>query len=1230
MKKNLLIPLLILLFLFLLDRKVFGEALFVDHLICGNEQSELSHAVEVQGNGAVELLKTVMGGLKGESPVRTLKGTGSKLEFQMDKGGYEGSFILEIQEIHDRRPQAHGYSLFVNGVELYFRTYQELGAGPNHYFVSVPADVAKKRKSMEVSLQSRGSAPFSIGQVWLYADFFKTVDAVESVYRPMGLNGKFKKPSPDEKPMSCFSPLGTMLLTNYQNKPFEKTRADILKSIDQADQAGAPVQIVINGATWGGAPKGPDGLGGYFCDSRYSQVSYDSQRKAYRPSWPNMWSSSIWSTFRDPYMNEQMRKRFFEVMRDVPEKIAFDQARGMRGEAIFVREMGPPLGEVTAATMAEAKKEGVILNYSDGLSSEEQAWVFQDGVCLWKGYAEETVKAVGRNYVIVDRGEVRLPTDPMTENLYAQTYFKTEGPMKDSRWFGGQSGMVKGLWSSGELFWTGYTYYDYLRANGKLAHVNLEATILKEDYTPLRNLYATGFQYVTLYNELETDTPFIRKADGFESMPMFAPEHYSPYFFEAPYRLRGSLGSPDEVISHRNIEVQSRVLDNADSQSCSRLSVTDLSQPGEVIYVVENGGEAFSSELVMELDGRISPGKENRIEVWVGDTAETMKKVSQLTEKELPCPDHWTHFMTSKNKCSLGKSMVGKKKCFVKLALHAKGATDATFLLSCQIGGEWEKKSGHLQGSPWTMKENRTLELWVQDRSVAKRLLQRYEEQGGDRDILSKAGELYAEARYRSVQNLLNGELSQVLPARYAIRSHGKLGKYPIEVRLADPNEVILATILKLNKNEFELELTPEKEFQKGELIVEVGDVAKTATVRETGQNRYALQIEPKSQGSRGFMERIQALFSKDPNQSEIDIKEGKAVVPFHAEKTGPVKPVLPRQFSARFLEGDRKKIRVDTQNLEWMNFEENMTLFLSASVKVTRQAEGEIKPGESSEWPQKEDRVMLDLNDQGEVVSIEALYGYAKGKIKAVDPVSVMPPYSNGAIELENGKRFEFDVNAVIDTVAMHGPYRNYESKMFIEAFKPGQEIEIDYSPYAEKGGKPRIIRIHQPWKVLLDQNYVEMSQVDDWKKSASTYQGVIVKPHKPEPNYLHKIVMNLLRPTEYFNPGFICYQVLSEQPLKTTVVEFTARAFEDSSSVEFWVSEDQKSWRRAGVFDNSWQNAYPQSIDSKVMRLPWQFLDLTPHVQGKSRFYLKAVLRVNSADERFCVGAIRVVTER
>jgi hypothetical protein len=45
---------------------------------------------------------------------------------------------------------------------------------------------------------------------------------------------------------------------------------------------------------------------------------------------------------------------------------------------------------------------------------------------------------------------------------------------------------------------------------------------------------------------------------------------------------------------------------------------------------------------------------------------------------------------------------------------------------------------------------------------------------------------------------------------------------------------------------------------------------------------------------------------------------------------------------------------------------------------------------------------------------------------------------------------------------------------------------------------------------------------------------------------------------------------------------------------------------------------------------RMPWQFIDLTQAVAGANSFLLKATLVVNSADERYCVSAIRVVTER
>ena len=63
---------------------------------------------------------------------------------------------------------------------------------------------------------------------------------------------------------------------------------------------------------------------------------------------------------------------------------------------------------------------------------------------------------------------------------------------------------------------------------------------------------------------------------------------------------------------------------------------------------------------------------------------------------------------------------------------------------------------------------------------------------------------------------------------------------------------------------------------------------------------------------------------------------------------------------------------------------------------------------------------------------------------------------------------------------------------------------------------------------------------------------------------------------------------------------------------------------------FDNTWQNNIPQSTDSQAWKFPCQFIDITSEVAGRKSFFLKLVLRVNSADERYCVGEIRVITEQ
>ena len=1176
-----------------------------DQIQFGEPASESAHQFTTKGNVPQETLATEIGGLKRSYSARTLLGKGAELSVTFERPAHARSLVLEVQEIHNRRPSAFGYRVNVNGEDLYFRTYEEVGAGPNHYFVSIPS--AASGEALKVTFQNAGDWPFSLGRVWLHSDFFETTAQSEGVYRPLALLGKFKKPSGNE--FKSFAPLGEFLLTNYGNKPHAQTRSEVRKKLEASAQTGRPVEIILNGASWGGAPSGPDGLGGYFNDGRYSMLSYNRAVDRFVPSWPNMWASTFWATVRDPHMNDIMKRRFLQGLSEVPDLLAFQRVRGTPAHPIFVQELGPPMGEVTEATLTAAAREGIQLDPKNGLGEKERLWLFRDSVRLWQEYAQWAAEAFPRDAVVVDQGKLQLPEEQTAENLYSHTIFGADGPMKDRRWFGAQSGMVDGLWASGEMFWDKFAYYDYLRANGKLSFVNLEATILKGDYSPLWNHYSCGFQFVTFLNDNEEALKFIEAVDGRDSQPCLAPVHYEPCLMECKYGLLANMGPQEQIVSSENLKTQQHSIETADAISTARLQVADCALPGQVTYLVKTGGTPLNSGLTLDLDGRISPGPGNRIEVQVGDSLRTLSTVSVLSDAQLPCPDHWTHFMTSKTSVDLGSEMVGKTECYVRLIFHSQFEPDAAFLLSARVTAKWPCQSGQIAGNPFTMRQKRTLELWVQDRAVANHLLEKYRALGGNDEVEWRAAQLFADGRYCSVEKLLNGEISQLLPARYAVRGHGKLGRYPIEAQLPAQDQVVLITLVEAGPTAYEFKLASESGNQPCQLIITPDKEQSAWGLVRLGQNHYRLAA-----GGVG-------------DKGGVVSKEGKILVSLEAVQTSPEKPKLPQSLTARFLSGDKRAIRVDLQELELMNYEESIELPLAKTAHVSRTAQLLAK-ADAGQWPQKFDLVKIDLNAQGEVASLEAVYGHDRGRIKAVYPPVLVGGISTGGIELENGARYDFAYGTQFDTVAMHGPFCAYETGMLTEALKPGHEVEVDYSPYMEKSGRKRLTKVTQKYKALLDENFTT-SKGDQWKARPLAYQGITVGQHRPEPNYLHKVSMQLMRPAEHFEPGSVVYEITAPEPLKMTVIEFTARAFEDSSRVEFFTSEDGKSWTKCGQFDNSWQNAYPQSINSKAWRNPPQFINLTGTVVGRKSFQLKVVLRVNSADERFCLGSLKVLTE-
>lgn len=1151
-----------------------------------------------------ETIDTEMGAFLRPFTVRTITGTGSSLSFTLRPPAVTSSLILEIQEIHQRRESAFAYTVTINGIDSYFRTYAEKGAGPNHWFMALPESCLTS-DFITVTITSAGAPPFSLGRVWLYGDFFTTVDSLEEIYRPMMLMGKFDKPGPDQPSMQSFGPFGSFIKNDYANLPAAVTKGNLTQMLTESGTTHRPFQFLLNGPTWGGALSGPDGRGGYFNDVRYSVLSYDQAYDIFVPSFPNMWGSTFWATFRDPWLNRMLARRFSEGLNGHTRVIDYLKVQGHDPQPYFLREMGPPLGEITEATITSAAAEGITLDPKLGLDADARRWLYRDAVRLWEEIAVSHAESISRDSIVVDRGTVRLPTSQLSEEQYSHTIFKSEAPMQDARWFGGQTGMVPGLWSTGELFWDRFDYYDYVKANGKLVHGNLEATILKNDCSPLRNLYASGFQYVCFLNDGPEFTACIRNADACDDLPALPAVHHERVIFSVPIGLQGTMGRTDQIIDHDNVIIQRQSHENADVTTTAKLLVKDLNRQGQITWRVTTGGEPFTAGLSLRLNGRIAPGPGKNIEIWTGATIDTLRRHCVLSETDLPCPNHWTPFMTSTCDLDLGTSMVGDRQVIIRLKLIANQATDAVFLIDAQVTSQWPRRSGPMNVPTWTMRQQRTLQLWIQDRVVAQRLLDRYANEGGDAEILSKAQNLAREFRYRSVQRLLLGELSQILPARYVIRGHGRLGRHGIDITLPGVDDVLVITLETLSSTDCSFTVDAPTEVQP-----------------------FILTWSPSHPGPYRLTQRIANHYHLEINSDSEGITPQQGVLTVAATFAALAKPSkrLPNTFIARFLDGNRQCIRVDTQDLDLMDCQEALELVVSPKVSCQRIPE-RLSVSTEDSWPRPFDRVTLSLNPQGQVEAITALYGADQGRILQVIPPSPRGAFTNGGIILDNGNHYEFSYGTTLDTVAMRGRFCAYETRMISQGLQPGQVINLTYSPYTEGGTRRRLIDVRQSYTVLLEEDYLTLPAAS-WAKNATSCHQLFVGPHIPEPNYLHDISLQLLRPTTAFEDAWVTYRVAGKHPFGLTVVEFSARAFEDSSAVDFLVSDDQVTWNPCGRFDNTWQNSYPQSTNSKAWRNPPQFIDLTQSVGGRTEFFLKMVLKVHPADARFCVEALRVIT--
>lgn len=141
------------------------------------------------------------------------------------------------------------------------------------------------------------------------------------------------------------------VLFNFCKRSVAENKAEIERLAGLAEETGLPLRIGFQ-VHWGGTPVGvPDGLGGFFSDPQYQQITFDPDNHVdpsglrellgerydirYGLSVPNMWSDTPWLTLNHPHLNKFRRVQLQDAIR------AWQMARG-RLEASGKGDLLPP------------------------------------------------------------------------------------------------------------------------------------------------------------------------------------------------------------------------------------------------------------------------------------------------------------------------------------------------------------------------------------------------------------------------------------------------------------------------------------------------------------------------------------------------------------------------------------------------------------------------------------------------------------------------------------------------------------------------------------------------------------------------------------------------------------------------------------------------------------------------------------------------------------------------
>lgn len=792
-----------------------------------NRLDAAQDAARVKSVGKV-IMETVgdqVGGHDTRRPAWTI-GQGGSLEWSFHAAVGQ-PVTLEFEELYGRDAEVRGYTILVNGVKTYFRTFRGCGAGPAHFFVQMPA---QEKPDLTVRILNEHDVPVSISRAWCFVALAEHVRAggMDTGYAfapTVALSNDFEKDIAKLriiKTSMADSPRARAAWTTwvgYANLTEFETRRQIDYVLRLARESGMPVQLSFD-VWWGNSPSGSDGHGGTWLDVQYQQVVFDETTKTLQLSIPNRWSNTPWRTMNDPALNAYKTRRLTSAMTYLREEVSANTAAGEANPILSVNLDNEPVywasgnaglgndelwADFNPRVIADAAKDGVTLDPHDGLAREERAWLGRNILRYNQFTADAAVGGLAKEAIVV-RGESVEPTaDPLAANVYTQAFVADptlQFPLLEPTLGLWETAAPSGVRVGGEYNGDSQVELEAIThqiALGRSAAVNAEAGNRDEAISSVAPGYAMGLRYWTPYNwPLDKMQTAVRElADPARSL---TPRLYERRILEDEFR--GDAWK-SHVVEQGGVEA--KILGNTAAMAIAPISAD---APGHLTYHVTAPADDKFEGLTLELNGRafVSKAKDANvcIRVLAGDQAEpsSMHEVKRIFDNG-DINEVW--------RIDLRELARGRADLYVRLELNAPG-----------LSGEhlsWCSLRRVAFAIPWpaemttglppqdvslaTLRSENLIVSWRRDAELAIDALAK---QVGDRKQdasmwqgkpdaspaarLAAARAAYDAGRYADAYHAACKGAASTLPTRYRVQAAGPLDPYPMRVETSSPMTV--------------------------------------------------------------------------------------------------------------------------------------------------------------------------------------------------------------------------------------------------------------------------------------------------------------------------------------------------------------------------------------------------------------------------------------------------------